>query len=133
METTGATKWKIFDFVITEENQILPIDIKLPKDVKVCKGVILSVKEFMKISYTDNTQLGELSLQFNARKLHPLHLNLHYQKDLTNKKQALKLDCKIEDNQSITGFYMDYGLVPKLMPYTVKLYLECYATDAIHS
>ena len=24
METTGATKWKIFDFVITEENQILP-------------------------------------------------------------------------------------------------------------
>ncbi len=122
-------KFKIFEIEVSEENQIIPIDFKLSNDIDSCSGILLSVKEFLDLQTSTITQLGELSLMFNAKAIHPIHINAEYTKDLNHKKEFLELNCNIESNTNITGFYTDYGKTKEskksFLPYTLKIYLLC--------
>jgi len=122
-------KWKIIKIDVSEENQIIPIDYKLPNDITKCKGIYLSIKELLKTkSYI--TKVGELSLSFNSRQIYPLHFVSDYDTHQNHKKEFLPLDCDIETNKSISGFYLDYATIKdftgKFSPYTLLIYLECY-------
>ena len=122
-------KWEIIQIKVENKNQIIPIDFKLSNDIDVCEGIYLSVKE--RIITKDNyiPQVGELSLSFNAKQLHPLHFTAEYNTDLSDKKKSLQLNCELETNKNITGFYIDYGKIRdrkgKFLPYTLSIYLEC--------
>ncbi len=122
-------KLKIFKVEIAEENQIIPIDFKLPNNISRCIGIYISVKEYLAIDKEEISPLGELSLMFNAKAVHPLHITAEYTKDLLHKKDFLELDCKIEANTNITGFYSDYGNTKegekRFLPYTLQIYMMC--------
>ena len=122
-------KWEIIQIKVEKENQIIPIDFKLANDIEVCEGIYLSIKERLDTEESSISQAGELSLSFNAKQIHPLHFTAEYNKDLSDKKKSLQLDCELETNKNITGFYIDYARIidqkGKFLPYTLSIYLEC--------
>jgi hypothetical protein len=128
-------KWKIISIEVSEENQIIPIDFKLANDIGLCKGVYLSVRQNINTPQNSIPQIGELSLMFNAKSKHPLHITASYSKDLSSKKKTLELNCNIESNTNITGFYIDYAQMKdeerEFQPYTLSIYLQCYSKDKI--
>ena len=128
-------KWEIIQIKVEKKNQIIPIDFKLANEIKACNGISLSVKELLNTNDNYISQVGELSLSINAKQIHPLHLTVQYSKDLSDKKESLKLNCELESNKNITGFYIDYAnLVDRkkqFIPYTLSIYLECSDQEAI--
>ena len=126
-------KWKIISIEVSEENQIIPMDFKLAKDIVKCSGVYLSVREFVNTPQNTIPQIGELSLMFNAKSKHPLHFTAAYSKDISDKKETLKLDCDIKANTNIAGFYIDYAQMrnetKEFQPYTLSIYLQCYSKE----
>ena len=129
----SSIKWKIISIEISEENQIIPIDFKLANDIAKCSGVYLSVRENINTPQNSIPQIGELSLMMNAKSKHPLHFTAAYSKDLSNKKETLKLNCSIESNTNIAGFYIDYAKMKnearEFQPYTLSIYLQCYSKE----
>ena len=126
-------KWKIISIEVSEENQIIPIDFKLANDIIKCTGVYLSVREFVNTPENTIPQIGELSLMFNAKSKHPLHFIAAYTKNLSDKKETLKLNCDIKANANIAGFYIDYAQMRnetrEFQPYTLSIYLKCYSKE----
>ncbi len=127
-------KIKIVQIAVSEEHQIIPIDFKLANDIDSCKAMFVSVKEYLDISSNSVPQVGELSLLFNAKAKHPIHITAEYTKQPFHKKEFLKLDCQIEPNANITGFYTDYGKTKNreniFLPYTLVIYMACNATKS---
>ena len=123
------TNWQIISFKVEKENQIIPINFKLPNEVNTCNGIYISVKERLDTKDNFISQVGEISLSFNAKQLHLLHFTADYNKDLSNKKKSLKLDCEIHSNKNISGFYIDYAKLTdntdSFLPYSISIYLEC--------
>jgi len=128
-------KWEIIQIKVEKENQIIPIDFKLANEIKACNGIYLSVNELLNTNDNYISQVGELSLSINAKQLHPLHFTADYNKDLSDKKESLKLNCELESNKNITGFYIDYANVvdrkKQFLPYTLSIYLECSDQEII--
>ena len=126
---SNNVKWEIIQIKVEKENQIIPIDFKLPNEIRTCNGIYISVKELLDTKESYISQVGELSLSFNAKQIHPLHFTAEYNTDLSNKKRSLKLNCELESNKNITGFYVDYATMTnkkgKFLPYSLSIYLEC--------
>jgi len=122
-------KLQLIKVEIKEEKQLIPIDFKLAQNLKHCKGIFFSVKEYLDIQSDTIPQVGELSLLFNAKAIHPLHFTVEYTKNLLHKKEFLALDCDLEPNSNITGYYLDYGktkaIENQFLPYTLTIYLAC--------
>jgi len=122
-------KWEIVQVQVKKENQIIPIDIKLPDEIDVCEGIYLSIPEKLNTLKSFISQAGELSLSFNAKQKHLLHFTAEYNKDLSDKKKSIKLNCQLENNKNITGYYIDYANVKgennRFLPYTLSIYFEC--------
>jgi len=116
---TGRRKWVIIPVRVTG-NGLYPVDIRLPGHTDHCEGIMLSVVEVA--SETDIPRMGELSLMFNARSVHPLHLTMDYTaKPVTGKKKLLALQEDLQSTSHISGFYRDYS--NKI--YTLNIYLAC--------
>ena len=127
-------KIRIFQIAVSEEHQIIPIDFKLANDIDRCKAVFISVKDYLDTPSAHIPQVGELSLMFNAKTKHPIHITAEYTKQPFHKKELLKLDCPIEPNTNITGFYTDYGKTKnrenRFLPYTLVIYMACNSTKS---
>ena len=96
------------------------IDFKMPANVASCDGIMLSVVQ--KLADRDFRRVGELSMEVNARKVHPVHLMLDYlANSLETKKEPLSLDESLQQCSHIGGFYRDYSN----MNYTLNIYLAC--------
>lgn len=132
METAAkiTPSWKIIQFDVKEPNDIIRIDGKLPSHLNKCTGIYFSVKNYLNTDIEKLSEIGEISLQFNARKIHPVHDTIGYSKIPTVKRPEFKkLAAKLLPNQPITGFYLDCGktldMAGKFIPYTVNIYFEC--------
>lgn len=132
METAAIKTpiWKIIQFDVTEANDIVQIEGKLPAHLTKCKGIYFSIKNYLDTAISEIPEAGEISLRFNSRKTHPVHDTIGYSKVPTGKRPVFKkLSQKLLPNQSITGFYLDYGKTNdrygQFKPYTVNIYFEC--------
>jgi hypothetical protein len=127
-------KLRVISIEVSEENQIVPIDFKLANDIDSCKGIFVTVKEYLDTPSIHIPQIGELSLMFNAKTKHPIHLTAEYTKSPFHKKEFLDLNCKIEPNANITGFYTDYGKTKNrenlFLPYTLVIYMACNSIES---
>lgn len=122
--------WKIIQFDVTESNDIIRIDGKLPAHLNKCKGIFFSVKNYLDTRLSEIPELGEISLRFNSRKTHPVHDTIAYSKVPIGKRPEFKkLSQKLLPNQPVTGYYLDYGKAVTrggvFLPYTVNIYFEC--------
>lgn len=112
-------KWVIIPVHINGKG-MYDIDFKMPSNVASCDGIMLSVVQ--RIADRDFKRLGELSMQVNARKVHPVHLMLDYlANSLAPKKEPLSLDESLQQCSHIGGFYRDYSD----LNYTMNIYLAC--------
>ena len=131
MEAAATTPvWKIIQFDVTEPYDIVCIDGKLPAHLTKCKGIYFSIKNYLDTAISEIPEAGEISLLFNSRKTHPVHDTIGYSKVPTVKRPVFKkLSQMLLPNQTITGFYLDYGKVldrrGHFLPYTVNIYFEC--------
>ena len=125
-------KWGIIKIEVEQANQIVPIDFKLANNIKYCNGIYISVKELLDTEENYISQIGELSLSFNTKQIHPLHFTAEYNKDLSDKKESLKLDSEMKANKNITGFYIDYSTSLNnkgdFLPYSLSIYLGVFNT-----
>lgn len=126
---TKTNKWKIIHLKVEKQHQLIAVDFKLPNDIQYCRAILLSVREFLNTPSSSVMRMGEISLMFNAKQKHLLQFTSEYHKDLSDKKEPLRLDCEMKANQNITGFYFDYAssLDDKgiFLPYTLSIYLDC--------
>jgi len=129
-KTQSKYRWHIIIINVLEKNQTINIFEKLPMHLKRCVGVHYSVKKFLPTNRIDIPQVGEISLQFNSRKVHPLHDTISYSKLPMIIRPVFKTLCiDLEQNAPIIGFYTDYGLTigqqQEFLPYSLTVYLEC--------
>ena len=132
METTvrDTPHFKIIQFNVNEPYEVIQIDGKLSAHLSRCKGILVSVKNFLNTELSEIPEVGEVSLRFNSRKTHPLHSTINYTKVHTgNRPEFSKVSQQLMANQPVTGFYLDYGKVldrrGRFLPYTVNIYFEC--------
>ena len=112
-------KWVIIPLQITGQG-MYDIDFRMPANVDRCEGLMLSVVQ--RISDRDLQRIGELSMEVNARKVHPVHLMLDYlANSLAPKKEPLLLEEPLQQCSHIGGYYRDYTGEN----YTLNIYLAC--------
>jgi hypothetical protein len=112
-------KWVIIPLEV-ERSQLVQIDYWMPSNVFHCTGVFASVYGVK--GYYLPTRFGEVSLQFNNRASHPVHLPGNFVPYRTRLDQIL---CKMEEpvtgNTRITGYFRNI----LEFPYNVQIYLQC--------
>jgi hypothetical protein len=112
-------KWVIIPVQVSGKG-LYEIDFRMPANVDRCEGMMLSVKQ--QIADRDFKRLGELSLELNSRKVHPIHLMLDYlANSIAPKKEPLSLEESLQQSAHIGGFYRDYSD----NNYTLNIYLAC--------
>jgi hypothetical protein len=112
-------KWVIIPVQVSGKG-LYEIDFRMPANVDRCEGMMLSVKQ--QIADRDFRRLGELSLELNSRKVHPIHLMLDYlANSIAPKKEPLSLEESLQQSAHIGGFYRDYSD----NNYTLNIYLAC--------
>ena len=112
-------KWVIIPVHVNGKG-MYDINYKMPANVASCDGFMFSVVQ--RIADRDIKRIGELSIEFNSRKVHPLHLMLDYMaNNLAPKKEPLSLDESLQQCSQIGGFYRDYSD----KQYTLNIYLAC--------
>ena len=115
----GRRKWVIIPMKVMSKG-MYHIDYKFPANVAICDGFMLSVLQ--PITDLDFKRLGELSLQINTHKVHPMHIVVDYfVNEVAPKKQPFSLDIPIEQGSIISGFYRDFSG----KDYTLNIYLAC--------
>lgn len=122
-------RWVIIKLDITSSNQIIRIANKLPSHIKTCKGIMVSICDYLNVS-SDINQIGELSLMLNSGQTHPYHFMTTYSKNPVNKcNKTLEINETLIPNQTIAGFYKDLGMAKNsagyFLPYSINIYLDC--------
>jgi len=118
-------KWVIIPLHVNGKG-IYNIDFKMPANVVCCDGMLLSVVQ--QVANNDFNRMGELSMEFNSRKVHPVHMILDYlANSVAPKKEPLSLEEPLQKCSHIGGFYRDYSD----KTYTLKIYLACRAKKEI--
>lgn len=117
--TTLRRKWIIISLKVIGGG-MYDIDHKLPANVVSCDGFMLSVLQ--PLFNADFKRFGELSLQVNTHKVHPLNMVVDYfSNEVSPKKEPVSLDIPIEQGSIISGFYRDFSG----KDYTLNIYLAC--------
>jgi hypothetical protein len=130
-EAKERTRYAILPVDVTSAGQIIRLDRKLPAHLTICKGIHVTVKNFL--NTPSNVQhIGEISLLFNSGQVHPFHHIVGYNKNvLGQKNRFLPLTEELIPNSRIRGFYLDSGNSldsgGHFLPYTVNIYLYCKA------
>lgn len=112
-------KWVIIPLKV-ERSQLIQIDHRMPSNVFHCTGVFVSIHGVK--GYYLPTRFGEVSLQFNNRASHPVHLPGNFVPYRTRMDQMLyKLEEPITGDTWVTGYFRNI----LEFPYNVQIYLQC--------
>lgn len=117
-------KWEIILLDNIQSSEARKVSFKIPQHIKYCKGLMFSCNT--PGAAANNYMMGNVSLFFEDRKIHPLHYTIQ-EKPLgmiTGKREELKLDECIRGGSYIQGYYVDLGLSTGF-PYRVRIYLDC--------
>jgi hypothetical protein len=131
METKEGRRYAIIPVDITYAGQLVKLDRTLPAHLTVCKGLLATVKGFLKTEkYIQH--MGEISLLFNSGQVHPFHHTVGFSlKPLMKKNSFVEVTEPLVPNYKITGFYQDAGtsrdIKGNFLPYSVNIYLDCKA------
>lgn len=113
-------------------SQAVPIDFRLPGDVKECFGVQAVVVGQIPTVRPVIPVFGEFSLEFEGKKVHPVNFTVPYTlqevlvHDQTRHRPGLlPLAVQISDNRLVTGYYRDMNEQEKenpgvFQPYKVR-------------
>lgn len=122
-------RYLIITIKVNKVNEVVEINYKLPSYIHSCLAIAYSVKEFLNPENIYFPEFGELSLQFNSRELHPLHLLIPYSNNPQEQIfEFMDFANPLEAGQIITGHYIDFGLSvieTFFQKYTVLVYLKC--------
>jgi len=135
MEKTSL--WIIHPLNIERPNKSYEFSIKLPAHFKKCKAVGFSVLENLLSPKAVTKHFGEISLQFNSRRVFPVHTGVEYKKIYRKKtRELLDVNVTLVPNQIVSGFYSDYGktfdaISEDFEPYTLNLYFQCTTATEI--
>ena len=124
MTTVERKKYHIILLENITSAAVRKITFKIPSSIKHCKGFMFSGN--MAGLTSSNYMLGNVSLFFNDRKIHPLHYTIHSKPlDLLKRRiEPLKLDECICGGSFIQGYYVDLGTAVSY-PYALRIYLDC--------
>jgi len=125
-----SKRWLILPLEISRKGQVLHIEHRIPAYLRLCCGVHMTVKGKIPDMESEIPHLGELSLQFNNGKQHPLHFMAGYSPRFTkNLPTTLKLEETLLAHHSVTGFYRDnkqtINRERSFQPYQLNIYFEC--------
>ncbi len=114
--------WVITPLTIDMPLGVTAIEIKPPAYLKTCTGVAVSV-----VSENNPAQtlpLGILSLSFNNKASHPVHVEVcDYPNVFDKQPEIYPLEESLRENTIITGYYEDLERCE--IPYQIKIYLRC--------
>lgn len=112
-------KWVIIPLQVNGKG-LYTIDYRMPANAEFCEGMMLSIVQG--ISDTDLRQVGELNMEFNARKIDPVHVMLGYiTGSVYEKKKLTPLEIHLSKGSHIGGYYRDLSD----QTYKVNIYLAC--------
>jgi hypothetical protein len=112
-------KWVIIPLSVISL-QLVQIDHRLPSSVFHCTGVTVIVSGIK--GYYHPTRFGEVSLLFNNRGSHPVHLPANYIPYRTRLDQILyKLEEPIIGGTRVTGYFRNILETS----YSIQIYLQC--------
>ncbi len=115
--------WAIIKAEIKRPLQVVVFDQKLSPHWVACTGIICSITDKLP---DDNKINGEISLSFNSKKIHPVHLEVtSYANPIGNHNKAHALDESLIPNTLLTGYYMDKTQDDYFYPYLLQIYLKC--------
>lgn len=129
MEKTSL--WIIHPIHIERPNKSYDISVKLPAHFKICRAVGFSVLENLYSPNAVTKHFGEISLQFNSRRIFPIHTGVEYKRIYRKKtRELLDVNVSLVPNQVVSGFYKDLGktfdaVTEDFEPYTLNLYFQC--------
>ena len=131
MDTKVKRLFAIIPVDITYAGQLVKIDRKLPAHFTVCKGLLATIKGYLKTEkYIQH--MGEISLLFNSGQVHPFHHTVGFSlKPLLKRNTFVEVKEPLIPNYQVTGFYQDAGnsrdIKGNFLPYSVNIYLDCKA------
>ncbi|HEY4789105.1 MAG TPA: hypothetical protein VIH57_23815 [Bacteroidales bacterium] len=122
MKEPRYEKWVIIP-VIAESNAVAKIDFKMPVNMKHCTGVAFSITD-VRGAFNPSEYMGEISLQFNNRKSHPLNFQTEYKTSRYRMDHILiKLEEPLNGGSRVSGYYRNYIDVAQ----SLNIYLQCIA------
>jgi hypothetical protein len=121
----ASIRYCVISVRVDELRQMVKVQYKLPSHVARCTGFI--VKHLSGVEHnTDLPQIGNMSIEFNNRKEHPVNAVVDYAVTNDAKMDCQELDVDIQPNNLVNIFYADlfpYNL--EFTPYKVNVYLRC--------
>jgi len=117
----------VFAYEVTSQDQVIQIREKLPTCVNLLIRAGYTASGLFGDDQEDNPNMGVLALEFNHRKVHPVHSMVGFRKNLqkTPFKEVRFDQAMIADNV-MTGYYRDTSTIDEkrvFTPYTVHVYL----------
>jgi hypothetical protein len=121
--------WKVIRFNIDGIGQIQQIREKLGYHIEEIKSIYVSIVPSSEVK-DETHDVGELSLSFNNRKDHTVHITSNYNPDLPSQAfDPFELNQGIHISPRIDGYYRDYGSLQnefgEFIIHEVKILLEC--------
>lgn len=113
----SATKCFIVTVVITPTG-IAKVESKLPKQMKVIKGIYTTTT-----ANADEMFVGTLNLWFNEGIGKSISIPVMNSRGLTDRSHPMPLNEEMKPNSSIQGIYFNRGTIHGY-PYIVKIYLH---------
>lgn len=111
--------------------QVLPIDFRLPSDLKECLGMQAMVVGLIPTGRSVIPNFGEYALEFGAKKAHPINFIVPYanRSFLKSKQGIIPLGVSLDNSPVLTGFYRDLAEQDlkdrEFTPYKVRFTFHC--------
>jgi hypothetical protein len=113
----SKTRCFVITLLITPSG-IEKVEQKLPKQIKVLKGIYVSTT-----ANADEMLVGRINLWFNEGITKTISLPVMNTKGLTDRSHPLPLNEEMKPNSTMQGIYFGRDTI-RSFPYTVKIYLH---------
>jgi len=115
-------------------HQVVPIDFRLPADLVECFSMQAIVVGRIPTDRSVIPIFGEYSLEFGAKKVHPINfiVPLLNRSTAQHKPHMLPLGVSLKGSPMLTGFYRDLGEQElknrAFTPYKIRFTFHCYSS-----